>query len=252
MTTGHPTIDVFFSSAAMEPADGAAHYTERLVTLPGHRHAATRARGARGRDARARSGCRTDATLLLCPQSLFKIHPDNDALFARVLAAVPDALLVALRRPRSGADRAVSSHGSRALARTAWPRTRVRSCSPQRRARRISCASTRVCDVMLDTLHWSGGNTSLDALACGLPIVTLPGPLHARPAERRHARADGRRRAGRARRDDYVRIAARLATDREFHDQQRARIWEGAATIFGDARPVRALGDAIERLVRGA
>ena len=32
-----------------------------------------------------------------------------------------------------------------------------------------------VCDVMLDTLHWSGGNTSLDALAAGLPIVTHPG-----------------------------------------------------------------------------
>ena len=31
------------------------------------------------------------------------------------------------------------------------------------------------CDAMLDTLHWSGGNTTLDALACGLPVVTLPG-----------------------------------------------------------------------------
>lgn len=28
---------------------------------------------------------------------------------------------------------------------------------------------------MLDSLHWSGGNTTLDALASGLPIVTLPG-----------------------------------------------------------------------------
>src|SRR5438132_14246464 len=32
-----------------------------------------------------------------------------------------------------------------------------------------------VCDAMLDTMHWSGGNTSLDALACGLPMVALPG-----------------------------------------------------------------------------
>jgi CRISPR-associated protein Csy1 len=29
-----------------------------------------------------------------------------------------------------------------------------------------------LCDAMVDTLHWSGGNTSLDALACGLPIVS--------------------------------------------------------------------------------
>ena len=32
-----------------------------------------------------------------------------------------------------------------------------------------------VCDVLVDTLRWSGGNTSLDALAAALPIVTLPG-----------------------------------------------------------------------------
>ncbi len=31
------------------------------------------------------------------------------------------------------------------------------------------------CDVMLDSLYWSGGNTSLDAIACGLPVVTRPG-----------------------------------------------------------------------------
>jgi glycosyltransferase involved in cell wall biosynthesis len=30
------------------------------------------------------------------------------------------------------------------------------------------------CDVMVDSLHWSGGNTSLDALHCGLPVVTIP------------------------------------------------------------------------------
>jgi len=32
-----------------------------------------------------------------------------------------------------------------------------------------------VCDVMLDSLYWSGGNTTLDALHCGLPVVTCHG-----------------------------------------------------------------------------
>jgi predicted O-linked N-acetylglucosamine transferase (SPINDLY family) len=32
-------------------------------------------------------------------------------------------------------------------------------------------------DVYLDTLSWSGGNTSLEAIACHLPIVTCPGEL---------------------------------------------------------------------------
>jgi predicted O-linked N-acetylglucosamine transferase (SPINDLY family) len=34
-----------------------------------------------------------------------------------------------------------------------------------------------VSDVMLDTLHFNGMNTSLEALAVGTPVVTLPGAL---------------------------------------------------------------------------
>ena len=33
----------------------------------------------------------------------------------------------------------------------------------------------QISDVMIDTLRWSGGNTTLDALASALPVVTLEG-----------------------------------------------------------------------------
>jgi predicted O-linked N-acetylglucosamine transferase (SPINDLY family) len=106
------------------------------------------------------------------------------------------------------------------------------------------------CDAMLDTLRWSGGNTSLDAMAAGLPIVTLPGRfmrgrqsagmLHLAGLDDLVARDE----------DDYVRIAARLASDGEFRAAQARRAREGASKLFGDAIPVRALGEALERLVR--
>ena len=96
----------------------------------------------------------------------------------------------------------------------------------------------RVCDAMLDTLHWSGGNTSLDALACGLPVVTLPGAL-----------MRGRQTAGMlevigatdliaADRDDYLRIAVRLATDAAWRTEQRARIESGRGRLFDDRAPI--------------
>lgn len=34
-TSGLPTIDVFLSNELMEPPDGAGHYTEQLLPLPG-------------------------------------------------------------------------------------------------------------------------------------------------------------------------------------------------------------------------
>ncbi|MFO1316085.1 MAG: tetratricopeptide repeat protein [Burkholderiales bacterium] len=234
VTTGHATIDVFFSSAAMEPADGAAHYTERLVMLPG---IGTRYRApAVPRDAtRDRFGLPAGVPLLLCPQSLFKIHPDNDALFARVLAAVPDALLVGF----AGRDSRLTAKYAARLAAAGVAPERVRLL-PQCGHDDYLRVNT-LCDVMLDTLHWSGGNTSLDALACGLPLVTLPGRF-----------MRGRQSAGMlglmrvdaciARdEDDYVRTAASLATDRARRDELSRVIAAAGPRIFDDPAPVAAL-----------
>ena len=52
-------------------------------------------------------------------------------------------------------------------------------------------AINMLCDVMLDTLHWSGGNTSLDAIACNLPLVTLPGEFMRGRRKLRHVETHG-------------------------------------------------------------
>jgi CRISPR-associated protein Csy1 len=248
VTTGHPTIDAFFSCAAMEPPDAAGHYSERLVLLPGigTTYACPAVPAAA---AHPPFGLPEGVPLLLCPQSLFKIHPDNDALFARVLAAAPAARLVVFegRHP-------VLTAKYRARLATAFTRENVRiaerlivlpQCSHDDYMR-VNAA----CAAMLDTLRWSGGNTSLDALAAGLPIVTLPGRF-----------MRGRQSAGMLALagidglvahddDDYVRIAARLCTDAPWRVTHSARIRDAAARLFDDPVPVRAFGDALERLVR--
>ena len=248
VTTGHATIDVFLTSGVMEPENSADHYTERLIALPGL--------GTRytlpdvPRDAsRARFGLPEGVPLFLCPQSLFKIHPDNDALFARVLAAVPDGRLVAFEgrdpsltaRFRARLDAALSAAG---LAHKPYLQF-LPQCSHADYLR-----INTVCDAMLDTLHWSGGNTSLDALACGLPIVTLPGRF-----------MRGRQSAGMLRlmeiddmiahdADDYVRIAARLGYDVPWRSGLRSRILAARACVFDDPAPTSALAAAFIELAR--
>jgi CRISPR-associated protein Csy1 len=249
VTTGHATLDAYFTCSAMEPADATAHYAEPLVPLPriGTEYAQPPLPDGASR---ARFGLPERVPLLLCPQSLFKIHPDNDALFARVLTAAPAARLVVFegRHPaltarfRARLAAALAGEGLRADERVIV----LPQCGHDDYLR-----INAVCDAMLDTLRWSGGNTSLDALATGLPVVTLPGRfmrgrqsaamLTLAGATELVARDDG----------DYVRIAAQLASDRDFRAAQALRVREGAAAVFGDAAPVRALADALERLVRG-
>jgi predicted O-linked N-acetylglucosamine transferase (SPINDLY family) len=105
---------------------------------------------------------------------------------------------------------------------------------------------------MLDTLHWSGGNTSLDALAAGLPVVTLPGEF-----------MRGRQSLGMLRLlglddlvardgDDYVRIAVRLGRDAAWRGAVSARIAQRSAALFDRREPVEALEAFLASVACGA
>ncbi len=173
VTSGLPTIDAYFTCAAMEPPDAALHYREPLLPLPG---IGTRYRHPGPPPARTRRelGLPEDRHLVLVPQSAFKLHPDNDTVLATLLAERPAATAVLfgggtpgaalrLRRRLTAAVRAAGGDPARQLL---W--------LPLVDRRRYLEIATG-CDLMLDSLHWSGGNTSIDALVCGLPVITSEG-----------------------------------------------------------------------------
>ena len=250
VTTGQAGIDCFLSCDAMEPAGAQSHYTERLVRLPG---IGTRyARPAMPAPLpRAALGLPEACPLFLCPQSLFKIHPDNDALFAAVLAASPAARLVFFRDH----DEPLTAHfRARLLAALA-----ARGIDGETRAvflgRLDHAGYLRVnaaCDAMLDTLHWSGGNTSLDALAAGLPVVTLPGAfMRGRQSAAMLGLLEMPELVARDH-EDYVRIAARLAGDRAWREELSSRIRERSGRLFDRPEPVEALAAFLEAAVPAA
>jgi CRISPR-associated protein Csy1 len=243
VTSGHATIDGFVSCAGMEPPDGDAHYVEPLLRLPGI-GTSYRRLVVPDRPARSRFNLPDDRALLLCPQSLFKVHPDNDGLFARVLAANPRASLVMFdgRHPRvtdlfmRRITRAFDAHGV-----SARERLIVLPPYPHDDYLRINL----VCDAMVDTLHWSGGNTSLDALACGLPVVTLPGAYMRgrQSAAMLHLVGAPELVANDA--DDYVRIATRLVDDVPWRATIANAIRSGRDALFETRAPVQAFAELL-------
>ena len=239
VTTGHATIDAFLSCAAMESADAQHHYSEPLVLLPGigtrYERPIPPTPGSR-----EQFSLPADRTLLLCPQSLWKIHPDNDRLFAQILAANPRAMLVffggwhpaPIDRFMQRLKVTLDAYGI-----PIRERTRVLPQVGHDDYLRINM----LCDAMIDTLHWSGGNSSLDALACSLPVVTLPGAF-----------MRGRQSAGMLSllgvpeliagdHAGYLSIAARLAGDESWRRELAARIGAAQSRLFD-------VSDAIERL----
>lgn len=173
VTTGLPTMDAFLSCAEMEPLDGREHYSEQLLLLPGlgTRYASPPLPAA---TTRRDLGLPEGRPLYLVPQSPYKIHPDNDAVLVDVARRDPAACFVLFEGEKRGSGELLLARLRRqfeAAGLQAEPHLHVLPLGNRARYLQIN----RACDVMLDNLHWSGGNTSLDALHCGLPVVTCPG-----------------------------------------------------------------------------
>jgi predicted O-linked N-acetylglucosamine transferase (SPINDLY family)/MoaA/NifB/PqqE/SkfB family radical SAM enzyme len=250
VTSGLPDIDYFLSSDLMEPADGDRHYRETLVRLPNLSIAYEPLDVKAGGMTRAEVGLRPSATVYVCCQSLFKYRPQEDHLLVALARAVPDSQFLFI-----GAAEAPPTKIFRARLEAAF---RAGNLDPARHLvvtppvpfERFG-ALIGLGDVYLDSIAWSGGNTTLEAVTLGLPVVTLPTGL----MRGRHTLAILTRMGLDATiaRDgaDFVAIAARLADPAE-RATARALIAERRPLLFGDLTPVRALETFLEDAVARA
>jgi predicted O-linked N-acetylglucosamine transferase (SPINDLY family) len=246
-TTGIPNMDWFATCDAMEPPGAEAHYAERLARLPGPTVRYERPAPPPPR-ARADLGLPGRGALYVCPQSLFKIHPDFDRALVEILARDPEGTLVLVNTQ----DRAVADRLRARVAAVAGldPGDRLRFLGPLAQGDFLSLLS--LADAMLDPFHYSGGNTSLEAFALGTPIVTWPGAF----MRGRHTHGLYRLMGwdGLVARDhaDYVRLALELGRDPDARAAARREILARAPLLFDHAPSIDAVGDFLEAAWREA
>jgi len=248
-TTGIPNVDYFLSSENYEVEGAQSHYTEHLITLPSagtlsyyHRPPAPCRRLGR-----QHFGLAPTDRIYCCPQILFKVQPIMDRLFSGIIEKDASAIFLliepAQRQLRAALERRFGRH-SQVL------RNRVRFVPTLPHDEYLSLLQEA--DVVLDTVHFNGQNTSLEAFAMGVPVVTLPGTMQ----RERHTFgmyfemqfmdlvADSESR--------YVEIAVRVANDHDYRDRCRARISEGASKLLQRIDFVRNCETVLSELVEMA
>ncbi len=173
VTSGLPTIDYFLSSALMEPPDADAHYRENLIRLPHLSICYERPELPQNPIPRAQFQIPDDAVVYLCCQSLFKYLPQYDYIFVEIAKRVPKAKFVFITS--NNGDFVTQQFQKRLQSAFAQLGSDQEFCLIMPRLDRYQYLSLNlIADVFLDTIDWSGGNTSLEAFACNLPVVTLP------------------------------------------------------------------------------
>ena len=245
VTSGLPTVDYFLSCGAMEPEDAGAHYVESLVRLPG---LGTRySKPDVGRTlTRADLGLPEEAHLYLFPHPPHKIHPENDALLAGILSADPEGMLVLCESVTPEHGPLLRRRLATALEARGVARDRLRVLPHLPRGSYLE--ANRLCDVMLDATRWSGGNTTLDALAAGLPVVTRRGRFMRGRQSASMLEIMGLQELIAGSDEEFVAMALRLGWDRAWRDDVSRRIAETRERLFGNHAPVMALASFLQSL----
>jgi predicted O-linked N-acetylglucosamine transferase (SPINDLY family) len=239
-TSGLPTIDYYLSASCFEPSDAKEHYRERLVTLPNLGCCWEALRPPDSEIDLAALGIVSDAPILVCPGTPFKYAPEHDWILVEIARRLSRCQLVFFRHDRANLTNKFERRLDSAFEQSGlnysdycvfipWlPRTAFYSL-------------LRRADVYVDTIGFSGFNTAMQAVECGLPIVTRDGRF-----------LRGRLGSGILKRmglpelvaqtdQEFVEVAVELASNGPYRRQIRERIKASRSVLFDDVAPIRAL-----------
>jgi protein O-GlcNAc transferase len=248
-TSGLPTLDYYVSAECFEPDDAQDHYSERLVLLP---HLGNRIQplGLTISDPGfAAMNIDLERPILICPGTPFKYQPEHDHIFAEIARGVPDAQLVFFRP-------SVATLANRLEARITkqFEAAGLNVTDHVRFIRWLNFHEyhclLRHADVMLDTIGFSGYNTAVQAIECGLPLVTREGRfLRGRLASGVLRRMELKELIVQTK-VDYVNLVARLVTDRQYQAHIRNEIQQRRSVLFDDQSAMGPFQDFLESVAR--
>lgn len=233
VTTGLPTVDYYLSSDLMEPPLADQHYSENLVRLPNLALCYRKPQLPEHPKTRRELGIPPNRFVYLSTQSIFKYLPQHDDLFVRIARQVPNAVFVFIRNQSAFATERFRHRLSAAFKASDLDADHFCHFVPHLNFNDF-LSLNMAADTLLDTLEWSGGKTTLEALSCGLPVVTSPG----RFMRGRHAYAMlqkiGLPETIGSDKDAYIRIAVRLARDPSFHADVKSKLKRGCHKLYND------------------
>lgn len=248
-TSGLPTIDYYLTSDLMEPENAQNHYTEQLVRLPNlsvcYTPLAIQPQAIKKQDI----GIADDETMLWCCQSLFKYLPQHDDVFPQIAKELVKCKFVFIEAPqgkyitevfRQRLDSAFNNYGLNYQDHCIiLPRLDTKAFA----------GTAAIADVFLDSIGWSGGNTTLEAIAYNIPVMTLPGEMMRGRHTMAFLKMMGIEEMIAATKEDYVKIAVRLGQDAQYRQQISQKVSENKHKLYGDLKPIRSLEDFLLKVV---
>jgi protein O-GlcNAc transferase len=242
-TTGLPTMDLYLSAEAFEPNNAQDNYSERIVPLPNLGVYVEPLKPAAVRLDLKSIGLRDDMTLLLCPGTPFKYMPAHDWVWARIAKGFlkkSKMRLVFFSSPRKSMSDMLEQRLRRSFGREGVDfDTHV--CIVPTLDRKRFFGLMQKSALMLDTLGFSGFNTALQGIECGLPVLAREGDFMRGRLASAIMRRLGMPELVAGSDEAFVEAAIQLAGDATRRKELRKQIVSRREILFHDLEPVRAL-----------
>ncbi|ACK69165.1 Tetratricopeptide TPR_2 repeat protein [Gloeothece citriformis PCC 7424] len=250
VTSGLPTIDYYLSSDLMEPENGQDHYSEQLVRLPNLGLCYPKIKFPQKRKNRQEFNLDDQSILYLSSQNYLKYLPQYDYVFPSIAVRVPHAKFVFIashintvikekfikRLQKAFADFNLDSQDYCLILPVLSPEDYLNL--------------NLVSDIYLDTFDWSGGNTTMQAIASNLPIVTCPGEFMRGRHSYGMLKMLGVEETIAKDESEYIDIAVRLGLDEEWRNSLREKTKVNQDQVYNDKTCVKALEDFFRKTVR--
>ena len=228
-SSGARLADYLICDPVCVPIGESAGYGEALARLPATFWTCELSPQPAAQPRRAACGLPDDALVFYAHHPGQKIYPGVFDAWMEILSAVPRAvlwLLEDLPGMRENLQREARARGVDAGRLVFAPRV------PYAEYR----ARIPLADLALDTPIYNGGATTLDALACGVPVLTCPAPGFAGRMAASALHAAGMGELVVPDLQEYVSAAVRIATDSELRRGLASRAGKVGGSPLFDAR----------------
>lgn len=255
VTSRLPTIDYFLSGELLESDNAQEHYTEQLIRLPNIGLSYPKPLIPEATKKRADFQLRDDAVVYFSCQLISKYLPQHDYLFAEIARQVPQAQLIFVLRSD------ILNHLSLSIEKKFRQRLHQAFAAVGLNSEDYCIflpgqdwesytSLLRVSDVFLDTLSFSGGHTTFEAVASNLPIVTCPGELMRGRQSSGILQMLGVTDSIAENEAEYIKIAVRLGLDCAWRQEISQRMSLRHEYLFEDPICVRGLEQFYEQVVQ--
>jgi protein O-GlcNAc transferase len=242
VTTGLSSIDYYLSADAAEPDNAQAAYSEKLIRLP--KLGVCYPLPNISRRTLPAMLQKRKKPFLLCVQRLFKVLPQMDSLIARIARQLPGCTIAFFASLSPSLNDVFVKRVTAAMKREGVDATSALQILPAMTYENF-LGTVEAADIVLDTTHFSGGNSSFDAFAVGAPVVAYEGTMMRARQTSAMLRIMGIPELITDSDDAYVATVVALAKDPQRLRDIRTRILAGRDALFNDVSTVRALEETL-------